>query len=206
MCCVAAVVGRGAHSLEATLRYGWRIAGSVLAMAGVATLVAACGGGDDGATNAGEGQGGFAAYQACLSQHGVTLPSRATGRPRPSGAGVPGSAPEGGGTRPSDRPGGGFGGGFGMPEGVDQETWRNAQEACASVRPTGQRGGFDSSALVAYRNCLSEHGVTSSAGPVQLNTADAKVAAAARACAPLRPSFPAGGNRPRGATPTPSAD
>jgi hypothetical protein len=171
------------------LRYGWRVAGSVLAMASVATFVAACGGADDGAVNAGSnGQGGFAAYQSCLAQHGITLPSRGQeGRPFPSGSRPPGGMPEG--------------------AGVDRETWQKAQEACASVMPTAGAGGFgggNNSAFAAYRNCLTEHGVAASAGAgMQLNTADAKVAAAEKACAALRPTGRPGGGG--GAQPTPAA-
>lgn len=200
------------------MRYAWRVAGSVLAMASVATFVAACGGGDDGTDNAGSNsQGGFAAYQSCLAQHGITLPSQGQGRSFPSGSRSPGGMPEGGGAPPSGAPqgdqSGRGGGGFGnfVPEGVDQETWQKAQEACASVRPTGGPGGFgggggggNDSAFAAYRNCLTEHGVSASAGAGQrLNTADAKVAAAEKACAALRPTGRPGGGG--GAQPTPAA-
>lgn len=69
--------------------------------------------------------------------------------------------------------GGGPGGfdGFGdqAPEGVDQDTWQNAQQVCASVRPTGgpggPGGGAGNPAFTAYLDCLSEHGVTHTAGP-----------------------------------------
>jgi hypothetical protein len=69
-------------------------------------------------------------------------------------------------------------------------------QACASLRPTGGPGG-NNSAFAAYRNCLSEHGVTLNGGPV--NTADPKYAAALKACAPLRPT-----GRPQ-PSPSPSA-
>ncbi|MFC7481467.1 hypothetical protein ACFQX7_17500 [Luedemannella flava] len=185
----------------------------MLAVIGVATLVTACGGGDGTTTSSGDGQGGFAAYQSCLAQHGVTLPSRGQGQPRPSGDRSPGGSPEGGGAPPSGAPRGGPGG-F-MPEGVDRETWRKAREACASVLPSdgpgggpGGFGGGSNSALAAYRNCLSEHGVTMSAGPGQLNTADPNVAEAEKACAALRPTArPNGGNGGGGdgVAPTPAA-
>jgi hypothetical protein len=78
------------------------------------------------------------------------------------------------------------------------------------VRPSfgagGGNGGANNSALVAYRNCLTEHGVTfPSGGPraagggggfAGLNTADPKVAAALTACEPLRPT----GGAPRPTT------
>jgi hypothetical protein len=160
---------------------------------GMVGLVAGCGGTSGGpAAPASGAAGGFQAYADCLRQHGVTI-AVPSGRPsgRPSGV------------RPSgDRsrvPGGGGFPGFGgePPSGVDQATWEAAQQACASVRPSFGGGGGNNGAFTAYRNCLSDHGVTMSAGPGQLNSADPKVAAALAACAPLRPS-----GRP---SPTPSA-
>jgi hypothetical protein len=117
------------------------------------------------------------AYTACLSQHGVTMPSRGN---RPSGA-------------PSGRPsrgagGGGFGFGNQPPAGVDAATWQQAQQACASLRPSGGPGNGNNAASAAYRNCLSDHGVTMSAGPGGLDSNDPKVAAAMKACEPLRPT------------------
>ncbi|GAA1736053.1 hypothetical protein GCM10009681_03170 [Luedemannella helvata] len=171
-------------------------------MAGIAALLTACGDGDEGTSATSDGQGGFAAYQECLAQQGITLPSWGQqGQPPPSGSRVPRAMPEGGGAPPGGAPPGG--GGF-MPEGVDQETWQKAQEACAPVRPSGGPGGFggDNSAFAAYRNCLAENGVSGSAGPGQLTTADPKVAAAEKVCAALRPSGRPGG----GAPPTPSAN
>jgi len=191
-----------------------RMGALLLGAAAVAGLAAGCGGssGTPPANAAANGGNGFAAYTQCLARNGVVLPSASaradrTGGVRPS-------------NRPSTRPsggtgnGGGFGGGgfaFGNqpPAGVDQATWDKAMQACASVRPSfaaGGNGGANNSELVAYRNCLSEHGVTfpsagarggGGGGFAGLNTADPKVAAALSACAPLRPS---GGPRP---TPTP---
>jgi hypothetical protein len=73
---------------------------------------------------------------------------------------------------------------------VDDATWQKAQQACASLLPSGgpQGGGQNNSAITAYRNCLSQHGVTASTGAGQLNTADPAVAAAVKACAALEPS------------------
>ncbi|GAA1795288.1 hypothetical protein GCM10009835_11670 [Planosporangium flavigriseum] len=135
------------------------------------------------------------AYTTCLSQHGVTLPSRG---PRPSGR--PTDWPSGRPTaRPSDGAGGRFGFGNQPPPGVDATTWQNAQQACASLRPGGgpRNGGNRNGAFTAYRNCLADHGVTMSGGPNGLDTGDPKVAAAMKVCEPLRPS-----TRP---TPRPSA-
>lgn len=155
------------------------LVGAAIASAMVVGLLAACGGsGGGGLANAAPsgGQAAFQAYADCLRQHGVNLP---TGRPsgRPSGV------------RPSG--GRGFGGGFfgtEAPPGVDQSTWDAAMQACAGVRPSFGRGGGNNSAFQAYRNCLREHGITFSAGPGGLDTADPKVAAAMATCAPLRPS------------------
>lgn len=183
-----------------------RAVGLVASCVTAVTMLAACGGGSGtGNPPAAPGPTGTASFQAyltCLTQHGVTLPSSAT-RPRPS------FSP---GTRPSRSPGpGGFGGGFGgggrgfggggfgltdpnnPPTGVDAATWGAALTACKSLQPTFNRnggGGFNNSAFTAYRNCLSDHGLTFSTGPGGFNfsTADPKVAAALKACAPLRPT------------------
>jgi hypothetical protein len=174
------------------------VVGSVaLGVALLAGGAVACGGGSGGNTpNSVPSADGFAAYTTCLSNHGVKLPTAfPSGRP----SGFPSGRPSG---RPSRSPGegsgggggGGFFGGFGNnpPAGVDAATWQAAQQACASVRPTAgaSRGAGGNSAFVAYRNCLSEHGVTAGAN---MNTADPKVAAALQTCEPLRPT---GGPRP----------
>jgi hypothetical protein len=150
-------------------------------------LLAACSGNGGGTANAAPSgaAGGFQAYADCLRQHGVTI-TVPSGRPsgRPSGV-RPSGRPSG--VRPSGR--GGFPGGFGgaAPSGVDPSTWDAAQQACAGLRPSFGRGRGDS-AFQAYRNCLSEHGVTASGGPGGFDPADPKVAAAMATCAPLRPS------------------
>jgi hypothetical protein len=160
-----------------------------LVLFGAAGAIAGCGSSSPGsasAPTAAPGQGGAQAYTACLSQHGVTLPSafprgnRASGRP--SGT-------------PSDRPSGGSGGQFGNgnqpPAGVDAATWQQAQQACSSLRPSGGQpggGNRNNAASTAYRNCLSDHGVTMSSGPGGLDANDPKVAAAMKACEPLRPT------------------
>jgi hypothetical protein len=194
------------------VRHRTRMLALLVGAAAVAGLAAGCGGSSAAPPANAAGGNGFAAYTQCLARNGVVLPSLSanpradrTGGVRPSG-------------RPSNRPsggtgnGGGFGGfaGFGNqpPAGVDQATWDKAMQACASVRPSGGAGGgANNSALVAYRNCLTEHGVTlPSGGPrggaggglAGLNTADPTVAAAVTACAPLRPS----GGPPR-TTPAP---
>lgn len=183
-----------------------RVAGIVLAGVAVSVL-AACGGGSSKSTASGSANraNGLAAYTSCLSQHGVTLPSF-SGRARPSGGASerPSGRPSG---RPTRSPGaGGFGGGFGggggflgdannPPQGVDAATWKAALTACQSVRPTfnGGQNAQNNSAFTAYRNCLSDHGVTMSTGPNGMQASDPKVAAALKTCAPLRPTQ---GSRP----------
>ena len=176
---------------------------AALTVASVAVLfTAACGGGSDApdADNGGTGNNnGFAAYTECLAKNGITItmPSGQPGR-RPSG--MPGGLPSGApGAWPSGmpRPSGGArpGGGLGKPDGVDDATWEKAQTACASLMPSGgpgggfPGGGFPGSgpsggpgggADAAYRNCLSDHGVTGSQSPD---------AAAAKVCEVLKPPF-----------------
>jgi hypothetical protein len=206
-----------------------RVAGLVLAGLTTATVLAACGGGSSStatpsanASGGAAGASGIQAYVSCLSQHGVTLPTRAPGA---RGTRSPGTRPSfSRGPRPSGSAGagrfggGGFGGGFGgggfggglfndpsnPPTGVSASTWSAALTACKSLQPTVTgNGGFNSSQFTAYRNCLQSHGVTFSAGPNGLSTSDSKVAAALKTCAPLRPT---GGARSSGApTPAPSA-
>jgi hypothetical protein len=187
--------------------------GTLLLGAAAVAGLAACGSsGTPAAATPTDGTNGFAAYTQCLARNGVVLPSFT---PNPSRSARPSGRPS---ARPSGDTGnrGGAGGGFGgafafgdqAPPGVDQATWTKAVQACASVRPSpspGTRG--NNSALVAYRNCLTEHGVTlATGGPGGggfggLNTADPKVAAALSACAPLRPTG-FGGPRPT-TTPAP---
>lgn len=175
-------------------------------LAGLATLVcaaallAACGksGDNAGSTPGGDnGAGGMQAYVDCMKQNGVTiqLPSaRPSGGTRPSGGARPSGFPSGfPGAGPSGAPGG-FGGGFQKPDGVDDATWQKAQQACSSLRPTGgpggqgRQGGQDDGAMSAYVNCLSNHGVTASAGAGALDSSDPTVAAAQKACAALLPT------------------
>ena len=199
-----------------TLRHVRRTGGLILTGAALLVL-AACGGSSKSAaaspTSGGQNaQANLQAYVSCLNKHGVTiaLPSRAPGAGvRPSGAPRPTRSP--GAPRPSRSPGssGGFGGGnFGgglfndannPPTGVSQTTWTAALAACKSLQPTfnrGSAGGFNSSQFTAYRNCLQSHGVSASTGG-GFNTADPKVAAAMKTCAPLRPT-----GRPSGAPST----
>jgi hypothetical protein len=183
---------RGPVSL-ASKALRWRVgavAFAAVTTVAIVSLVTACGSSSPStpaaaATTPGGAGQQFAAYTQCLQRNGVTLATRG---PRPSGATF----------SPRPRPSGsrGFGGGFGgggffgtqAPPGVDPATWQKAIQACASVRPSIGAGG-NNSALVAYRNCLSNHGVTFNPGQ-PMNTADPKIAAALQTCAPLRPGRP----------------
>ncbi|MER7273704.1 hypothetical protein ABT369_04555 [Dactylosporangium sp. NPDC000244] len=188
-----------------------RIGGAALALAAVALFAAACGSSDDNTPTAAGASGGTD-YVSCLRNNGVDLGqfNNASGRPTARPSGFPDSRPSGqprpsGEPRPSGSggfrgggPGGGPGGFFGSeaPNGVDQQVWEKAQKACASLRPSGfPGGGFGNGGGnrgngqdAAYRNCLTEHGVTITGSTEQLDTSDAKVAAAVQACAPLKPS------------------
>jgi hypothetical protein len=173
-----------------------RIAGLVVASAAMLFSVAACGGESDtpatGSDNPGGGTNAFTAYTECLAKNGVTITVPTGGaRVRPSGG--PGGNPSGM-PRPSGsaRPGGGGfpGGGFGKPEGVDDATWQKAQQACASVMPSGRPGGNGrgngNGMSAAYRNCLQDNGVTLGQGG--LATGDPAVQKAVEACKALAPT------------------
>jgi hypothetical protein len=185
-----------------------RLAGVSLAFVALAAFVAAFAAACGSSTNAtptseqasnagGGGNNAMASYLSCLRNNGVNIPNvNPSGRPFPSGR--PTARPSGA-PRPSFSPGegrrGGFPGGGGgffgstAPSGVSQETWDKARQACASLEPSfnGQNRG-DNGAFAAYRNCLSDHGVTVNGQGQQMNTADPKTAAALKACEPLRPT------------------
>jgi hypothetical protein len=175
---------------EVTVRNRVRVAVLLLALVATAGALAACGSSSksnasSNTTTPGGGTGGFTAYTDCLRKNGVTLPTAFPRGNRPSG-------------RPTDRPtvrpsggnrgGGGFGFGNRPPAGVDAQTWQQAQQACLSLRPTGNPQNRNNGAFTAYRNCLADHGVTMSAGPGQLDSNDPKVAAAMKTCEALRPT------------------
>lgn len=187
--------------IRISARHGAAVAGLVVA----GGLLAACGGGgSSGGTtpvgaaasaSASGGAGSNAAYRTCLSQHGVTLPSRSPGQGRPSGG-------TGGGGF------GGFGAGGGGGFSVSPQM-QAAMQACASLRPSGGAfpgGGRGGTALVAFRNCMTQQGVTipttrptarptasSTDGAARfflggLDPNDPKVSAALKVCSPLLPS------------------
>ena len=177
-----------------------RVAALFVASAAV-LFTTACGGSSDepvGTGDGGNGNGGnnaFTAYVECLSKNGatMTMPSGApaggpggppSGMPRPSGSG----GPRGGGGIP--------GGGMGKPAGVDDATWQKAQQACASVLPSGRPGGNGrgngAGMSPAYRNCLRDNGVTVDQGaPAAGDPALAKAAEVCQVLAPTASAAPA---------------
>jgi hypothetical protein len=166
-----------------------RVAGLVAASAALLFSVAACGGGSDAPATGGGGTA-FAAYTQCLAKNGVTITMPSGGpRVRPSGgpSGMPrpsGSARPGGGLPGGGSPGGG---GFGKPADVDEATWQKAQQACASMLPSGRPGrGTGNGVSPAYRNCLQDNGVVR--GETPLETTDPAVKKALEVCRALAPS------------------
>ena len=169
---------------------GALIRGALPALAGT-LLLAGCSGGTSGTSAAGTSasataSAGLSTFQTCLKQHGVTI------KPRPSGARPsfsPGAFPTG-----SARPNPSFTGGANS----------TAVKACAKYAPAGFGAGANrtvsSSALAAFKSCLSSNGVkvsgsTASAILSQLRNATGKTATAAHTCEVLLQS----------AAPTPSA-
>jgi hypothetical protein len=175
----------------------------------VPLLLAACGSaaasGASSSTTKPAGKASEAAYTSCLKQHGVTLPTfgnRGTGTP-PAGTGTPPPSTPGSGSFPGAGGFGGGGAGF-----RNNPKFKAAAAACKSLRPAGGfggfgrggTGGFNSTALAAYRNCLKLHGVTlpttfgrpsPGAGSTTTTTnalSSPAAKAAVAACAPLRPS------------------
>ena len=129
----------------------------------------------------------LSAFQTCLKQHGVTIkPGQFAGRPR--GSFSPGAFP----TR-SPRPRPSFTGSLGAADSA-------AFKACAKYAPAGFGGGFgrtiSSSALAAFKSCLSQNGVkvTGTTAPAilaELRNATGKTAAAVRTCRVLiQPTTP----------------
>jgi len=170
-----------------------------------ATLVLTGCGGSSGSSTAGATSSASAtstaatsaklsAFQTCLKQHGVTIKAGQFGA-RPRGSFTPTAFPTGS-ARPSfsgsPRPRPSF-------SGSAQDS--AAFKACAKYAPTGFGGGFNrvvsSSALKAFKSCLSQNGVkvtgtTASAILAELRNATGKTAAADRTCrvllAPTAPS------------------
>jgi hypothetical protein len=160
------------------------IAAAFVATAGFA---AACGG--SSGSNSAAPTPAATDYLTCLKDNGVTIPTgRPSGFPTARGSNRPTVRPSGDASGFPRGGGGGFFGGTGAPNGVDPSAFAKAQQACSALRPSafpGRRGG---GVDTAYRNCLSQHGVTVSGPMNQLNTADPQIAAAEKICAVLRPS------------------
>jgi hypothetical protein len=138
-------------------------------------------------TAAGRNGAAFQAYRTCLSQHGVNVPDVGRGQ-RPQGGSGADPTPR---TAPS------------LPAGVTQQQFQAAQQACASLRPTGGFGGANgggvrnSAAFRAYLSCLADHGVpvsttTSTTAPVRqgqlFDRNDPHFAAANQVCMALLPT------------------
>ena len=116
----------------------------------------------------------LSAFQTCLKQHGVTIKPGQFGA-RPRGSFTPTAFPTGS-ARPSF-----------SASAQDSAAFK----ACAKYAPTGFGGGFNrvvsSSALKAFKSCLSQNGVkvtgtTASAILAELRNATGKTAAADRTC------------------------
>jgi hypothetical protein len=139
-----------------------------------------------------------AAFEKCLSQHGVKLPSR----PRTSGSGG-GGFPGGGGF--GGEGGGGFGGGapggggFGGASPATNSKFAKAFSACRSKLPAGgafrrPAGGTftptpaQQQALTTYESCMNTHGVQIASNATfqtirSLIASDPTAAAASKDCA-----------------------
>jgi hypothetical protein len=157
----------------------------------VLVLVAGCGVVGSSSSSPSSASGSFSAYQTCLRQHGVSIPT----------------------ARPTGGPGG-FGGGG------DSSAFQQARQACASLRPSGGFGGGGfggqfASEIQAFRSCMAAHGETipstrptappspepsasASSEPDRflngLNPANPGVAAAVKACQSKLPTFGSGGS------------
>ncbi|MFC4535208.1 hypothetical protein [Sphaerisporangium dianthi] len=83
---------------------------------------------------------------------------------------------------------------------------RKAFEACRSVMPQGRRGqgdrsgGFDPSALEAFRSCMKDNGadLPANSGIRRLKTEDPAIAKALQKCRPLLPTQPPAPTPPAG--------
>jgi hypothetical protein len=126
----------------------------------------------------------LSAFDTCLKQHGVTIKPGQFGA-RPRGSFTPTAFPTG-----SARPRPSFSGSA-RPSFSGSAADSAAFKACAKYAPAGFGGGFNrvvsSSALKAFKSCLSQNGVkvtgtTASAILAELRNATGKTAAADRTC------------------------
>ena len=176
-----------AFRLRASTIRGSLIRGALPALAG-ALVLAGCGGNAADASAAGTSASatapaGLSALETCLKQHGVTVkPGQFSARPHASFS--PGAFPT-----ESLRPRASFAG-------------RNsaAFKACVKYAPSGFGGGFNrvisSSALAAFKSCLSANGVkVTGSTPIailsELRNRTGKTATAVRTCRVLlQPTAP----------------
>jgi hypothetical protein len=169
-----------------------------------ALVLTGCGGSSGSSSNAGATSSASAtstaatsaklsAFDTCLKQHGVTIkPGQFGARPRASF--TPTAFPTG-----SARPRPSFSG-----SAADSAAFK----ACAKYAPAGFGGGFNrvvsSSAVKAFKSCLSQNGVkvtgtTASAILAELRNATGKTAAADRTCRVLlAPTAPTPSPSPSG--------
>jgi hypothetical protein len=162
----------------------------------------------------------FQKYTACLSQHGVTVPTFSgrpggSGGPRVSGSARPFASGSG---RPrfsgSARPRG-SGGGFGFFGGASANpSTQAAMKACANLLPAGAvgfggraGGAISATTYASFKSCMSDNGVTltgttAQQGLASLNRSDAKTAAALKICQPILGTAGAASGSP---APAPSA-
>ena len=183
--CVAMLVAACSGSTKAASTSSTTPAVSPAVSASPSAPASAAGSGAPGGRNGAD----FAAYTACLAQHGVTVPSFSP-RARPSGTF---SRPPGGFSRPpgaSRGPGGGGGfGGFGSPN----PSTSAARAACASLLPAGavaRNRTISATTFAAFKSCMSDNGVTITSTDPQaavrgLDRTDAKTAAALKICQPI---------------------
>jgi hypothetical protein len=176
--------------------------GGALAVLAATLALTGCGGSSGGSSSSAAATSSasattsarLSAFQTCLKQHGVTIkPGQFGARPRRSFS--PSAFP----TR-SPRPRPSFSGSFSSSDSA-------AFKACAKYAPAGFGGGFgrtiSSSALAAFKSCLSQNGVkvtgtTANAILAELRSATGKTAAAVRTCRVLL--------QPAAPTPSPSAN
>ena len=168
--------------------------GGALTVLAATLVLTGCGGSSDSSSSAAATSSASAttsaklsAFQTCLKQHGVTVKPGQFGA-RPRGSFSPSAFP----TR-SPRPRPSFTGSFAASDSA-------AFKACAKYAPAGFGGGFgrtiSSSALAAFKSCLSQNGVkatgtTAAAVLGKLRNATGKTAAAVRTCRVLiQPTAP----------------
>lgn len=157
---------------------------ATLAVLAASTTLAACGGSDPSKTTTtrttAAGQGGSTtasrtAFQTCLRQHGITIPTGTAGAGSGNG-GFRGGTPPGGGNGgfQGGTPPGGSNGGFrgGPPTGgrfpgggANSSKFRTAFKACGAKLPNGGRfpnGGrrpqFSHQRIQSYVTCVRKHG------------------------------------------------